>query len=385
LPATLLSLEGLGYFNVALNDREEALLLGLEKDQRLFGVFSQDGGTNWQRLESGHLGSARSLQMVLNNQSQAAACWVDLAGNLKAMSSSDGGKSWSATVQLASGLAGAGLQLAGNASGQLLMVYSDSEEKNPKLCSLWSRVSRDGGKIWSEPKKLFSGQISSELLLAFRGDYALVLFKSEEEGPESLLAISSCNGGRDWEAPRLLSKGRFGALQAGWSFFKGAANFSAAEALAVWEEKTGGANNIKMAASSDGGQNWSSPAVLALEAFGPRLMLGSGRRASLFWQEGTEPFTIQGKKRLFLMASVNAEQKQLKLLGKEKKLNRITWNPALAVSHYKLYQDPGCRELISMASAEKSGFFYYARKENRFYLTVLAGGVESAPLEIIFP
>ncbi|MFA5250744.1 MAG: hypothetical protein WC371_05000, partial [Parachlamydiales bacterium] len=46
LPATLLSLEGLGYFNVALNDREEALLLGLEKDQRLFGAFSQDGGTN---------------------------------------------------------------------------------------------------------------------------------------------------------------------------------------------------------------------------------------------------------------------------------------------------------------------------------------------------
>ena len=133
-------------------------------------------------------------------------------GNLVAWHSRDGGRTWSSAVRINDAPASAreGLHAMTGRGGQLYAAWLDLRAKGTKLYGAWSS---DGGASWSRNALVYEspGGTICECChpsLAIGEDGSIhAMWRNARDGNRDLYAASSRDGGRSWSEARKLGNG----------------------------------------------------------------------------------------------------------------------------------------------------------------------------------
>ena len=227
-------------------------------------------------------------------------------GDILFAMSHDGGRSFSAPMNLSRSIGGDGkgrinkdvwhngsFDLAAGRSGQVYVAWTEYDGP------LWFSRSSDGGETFSQPARLAGdgrGSPARAPSLALGADGAIYLAWTVGENHAADIHLAkSIDGGRSFSAPRTIAP---------------SSNYSDAPKLAldgagvlhlVYAESSGGpfaAYHVRHASSTDGGRSFSPPRSISTP-------LPSGARSAAFPAIGTD-----GRGRLYVLSELYAEPQQ---------------------------------------------------------------------------
>jgi hypothetical protein len=235
----------------------------------VFHASSSDGRT-WEAVRNVSRSTALSYDPAIacGKGGLVAIVWVDTGSkgmaspDIEIVLSGDGGKSWSAPVNV-SRTPGKSMDpaVAIAPDGTIHVVWSDTtrSEVGP---SLWHVASTDRGASWSVPGSVLrSSGDARHASIACGKDGALHVVWVDQVGERTVPDIAfatSHDGGKTFTRPLDLSMAALGAADPGLAV-------DDTGIYAVWAEasKPAGGWGIKFAASRDGGRTWEPPLDLA--------------------------------------------------------------------------------------------------------------------------
>ena len=219
--------------------------------------WSDDAGLTWSSVYniSDWGVYATPPRMSIDSSGRIIAVWTLSYGTenyVQANWSSDGGKTWSMSVNLSDGVGYISeVQIAIDSAGNALAAWV--EDDGPGWTVKSSR-SLDGGATWSASNDVGTGGGASSPRIAFDASDNAILVWSQYVGiTDNVLVSSSTDLGATWTAPSALSP----AGQAAYGQDIGVD--STGQAIVIWYRYDGADFDIQSSWSDDGGVNWSTP------------------------------------------------------------------------------------------------------------------------------
>ncbi len=250
---------------------------------------STDGGLNWSTPDnlSAIGGSATQPQISMNSAGTAIAVWGRYDGSsyfVQSVSSTDGGATWSPTVNDLSAAGGDAFdpQISVNSAGTAIAIWRRNNGSNSIV---QSASSTDGGVNWSTPANNLSaigGNAVEPQISVDAAGTAIAIWRRYDGSDFIVQSASSTNGGVTWSTPaNSLSLTGASAVEPQISVD------AAGTAIAIWIRFNGSNNIVQSVSSTDGGATW-SPTVNDLsaaggDASGPQISVDAAGTAIAIW------------------------------------------------------------------------------------------------------
>ena len=226
-------------------------------------AISDDAGLTWRAgpnpADDGSTDGHGYADLAADAAGTFLLAWLDSrdgAPGLRAATSADFGRTWSANRTVASATCECcPNRVASPRAGTFLVLYRDGTPRDTSLA-----VTEDGGATWSRrgPTGAFGWKfegcphVGGGIAVAAGETHALTW--TGAAGRTGLYAVRSPDGGRRWSAPRPIGGPR--AHRADLA--------ASGDALAgVWDEAADGGTVVMSAVSADGGRTWAASARLS--------------------------------------------------------------------------------------------------------------------------
>jgi hypothetical protein len=208
-------------------------------------------------------------------QGRVIVAWIDNREGrteIYARSSSDGGRTWGAEVNVSRGGHSAREQeILTDGTGGVFLVWTDNRDGTPNV--FFAR-STDGGRSWDPPVSVSRGPRGQSIALApsmaLGPDGRLyVVWQDRRHGREDIYLNVSADGGKSWldRDVRLDRDGAGTAISRAPQVVSGAPG----EVAVVWEDDRAGFEQILLTRSADGGRTW-LPAEVRVDVTTPPRM-----------------------------------------------------------------------------------------------------------------
>ena len=254
-------------------------------------AWSAAGGRTWTAganpADDGTTDGHAFLQLMADPEGRFHAYWLDSRDGgqgLRASSSNDGGRTWTANATLDRPTCECCWNEAIAMGGeQLAVLYRDNDPRDMALA-----VSENGGATWDRRGHVgafgwgFNGcpHVGGGLGVTFAGSKQLLhaVVWTGKEADAGVHALRSGDGGRSWPAPQ-----RLGSIRARHTDLAA----RGASVAIVWDEVRDGQSIILAAVSKDHGQTWGAPVVLSSREYYAThpLIVPTGEMYVVFWTE----------------------------------------------------------------------------------------------------
>jgi hypothetical protein len=168
------------------------------------------------------------------------------------------GGAWTAPVNVSAQTPGDNAEypsIAHDGAGNAIALWAID---NPLVNSIQSSTSRDGGATWSAPVELASGDDIYESAISFDASgNAIAIWQSNISGDFVVQTSWSNDSGATWSDPELISDLGLAAYYLGLTFD------SLGNAVAVWRSDDGSGATVLASTSTNKGATWSDPVPIS--------------------------------------------------------------------------------------------------------------------------
>ena len=268
--------------------------------RQLFIAGSENGGRGWVAmpgsLDPSLAGFSRQPSLVALPANRILAVWSQRSRrnrggatrpHLRASVGRDGGRQWSPSVPVDPRFEGRSpiRPQAIHADGQSSVVWTTAlAGAQDRGAVVFSQATQDG-LTWSAPRELFVGEEAPFALLQAKGKYAYLSWHGGSRKDVGIYFLVSANGGRSWREAEADPLRLDDPLVPGNALRPAMQADGEGRVVISW---TTGYQKVWLRASTDHGQQWSAPILIAEEKAGGKLKYPqvaiAGDRAFVTWE-----------------------------------------------------------------------------------------------------
>ena len=274
---------------VALADTRAIMLWSTLEQSRwvLRAAYSTDRGDSWHPApwtapDTGPVNSAAAALIG----SHAVTVWQQLTGpttqRIAAARSTDGGATWQGAEHPIVAADGTELTTPAVALADAAAV-AVWRRRTPDTSVIDAACSENGGQSWAKPQTISTGPTAAEPQVAIAGSQVVATWLARTGTEFTTWAAHSANSGKHWEKAQLLQSGSRGAGGPRVAI-------AGRQAVVVWQQDDGAANRIYASCSPDSGRTWGPARPVEIgfgDAWGPAVSF-VGSRILVVWRQREE-------------------------------------------------------------------------------------------------